>query len=348
MVVKAESKLLLPLLCLGVLALSGCSTPIAFTQPLLIKGMSFSAWWHGLYSTPESDRSLELLSQTEAEWLALIVTCYQEDVRSTEIQCLTDSRTPTDDDLLHVIHKAKQLGLKVLLKPHLDLEGDPEHWRGEISFDDEDDWQAWFSSYGGFIKHYAELAQEGKLDMFSVGVELEGTTRREADWRKIISEVRAVYSGPLVYAANHSGEEAWIEFWDALDYIGVDAYYPLTSEKDPTLEELEEAWKPYLSRLETLSRRWDKPIIFTEIGYRSLEGANLAPWDWRTQGLVDLQEQADCYLAFFNTFWGKREWFHGVFWWVWSTDPDQGGPQDTGYTPHGKPAEAILREFFRF
>lgn len=342
--VKAKSAGLL--LCLGLLAI--CVTLVKpESQTSLIRGISFAAWWHGDYSIPEADRSLELLAQTGAEWVALIVTCYQENIYSTEIKCLTDSRTPTDDDLRHVIQVAKHLGLKVLLKPHLDLSNDPTHWRGEISFAREEDWQAWFASYGLFIRHYAQLAQAEGVEMLSVGVELEGTTIREADWRKIISQVRELYSGSLVYAANHGGEEVRIKFWDALDYIGVDAYYPLTAKMDPTLEELEAAWKPHLSQLQSLSTHWGRSIIFTEIGYRSLDGANRAPWDWQAQGPVDLEEQADCYLAFFRTFWGQHDWFHGVFWWVWSTDPDQGGPQDTGYTPHGKPAEAILREFFQ-
>jgi hypothetical protein len=317
------------------------------TPASLIQGISFAAWWHGLYNTPEAERSLELLARTGAEWLALIVTCYQENIHSTEIRCLTDSRTLTDNDLRHVIQVARQLGLKVLLKPHLDLDNDPAHWRGEIAFTKEGDWQAWFGSYGRFIRHYAELAQAEGVEMFSVGVELERTTIREAEWREIISQVRELYSGLLVYAANHSGEEFRIKFWDALDYIGVDAYYPLTRERDPTVEQLEVAWKPHLSRLQALSNHWGKPIIFTELGYRSLDGANIVPWDWQAQGPVDLQEQADCYLAFFRTFWDKYDWFRGVFWWVWSTNPDEGGPKDTGYTPHGKPAEAILREFFQ-
>jgi hypothetical protein len=103
---------------------------------------------------------------------------------------------------------------------------------------------------------------------------------------------------------------------------------------------------PHVTELEALSRRWGKPIIFTEIGYRSLDGANMAPWDWQAEGKVDLQEQADCYRAFFETFWKRYDWFSGVFWWYWETDPEQGGLQDTDYTPHGKPAEAVLQEFF--
>jgi hypothetical protein len=71
----------------------------------------------------------------------------------------------------------------------------------------------------------------------------------------------------------------------------------------------------------------------------------MAPWDWVSDGPVDLQEQADCYQALFEVF-QSEPWMEGVFWWAWGTDPDHGGPSDTSYSPHNKPAEAILQYFF--
>jgi len=187
-----------------------------------------------LYSTPQADRALEELAATGADWVAIIVTCYQETVASTRIECLTDTRTPSDADVIHAVRRAKRLGLKVLLKPHLDLNNDPEHWRGQIDFgNDEAAWRRWFRSYKAFIERYARLAQALNVDLFAVGVELEGTSSREADWRAVIEGVRALYPGPLVYAAN-AYEVFDIAFWDALDFIGADAYIPLTDKLDPT------------------------------------------------------------------------------------------------------------------
>ncbi|MDW8031733.1 MAG: endo alpha-1,4 polygalactosaminidase, partial [Candidatus Bipolaricaulota bacterium] len=310
------------------------------------RGISFAAWWRDQYSSPAADQALEELAATGATWISLIVTCYQEAVSSTEIQCLTDSRTPTDADLIHAIQKAKSLGLKVMLKPHVDLNNDPDHWRGDINFgDDEAAWAAWFASYENFIVHYAQLAQAHNVDQFCVGTELQGTTHRETQWRQIISAVRSVYSGPLVYAANPPNEYYTIQFWDALDFIGVDAYYPLTNTTNPTIADLIAGWQEPLAQLQALSQQWNKPVLFTEVGYRSVDGANITPWDWSSPGAVDLQEQADCYQALVSVVQG-RPWLRGIFIWVWYTDPDQGGPNDTSYTPHNKPAEAILRCFF--
>ncbi len=308
------------------------------------KGISYAAWWQGLYQAPDADRSLANLAATGAEWIALIVTGYQETVTSTTIT-RTSPRTPTDADLIHVINEARSLGLKVMLKPHVDLNNDPDHWRGQIRFDNEADWAAWFASYRNFINHYAELAQANGVDAFVVGVELAGTSGREADWRQVVAEVRERFSGPITYAANHGGEELAITWWDAVDYIGVDAYYPLTDENDPTVDELKAAWQERIVLLENLSRRYGRPVIFTEIGYRSVDGANRAPWDWQRDGTIDLQEQADCYQAVFESFW-DQPWFLGVYWWMWWTDPSIGGPADDSYTLYGKPAEQILRVWY--
>ena len=56
---------------------------------------------------------------------------------------------------------------------------------------------------------------------------------------------RAVYKGKLTYAANWDGEFEEVAFWDALDVIGVQAYFPLTEERVPSVTKLTQAWAPY-------------------------------------------------------------------------------------------------------
>jgi hypothetical protein len=309
------------------------------------KGMSYATWWQGNYSSPQADQALAELMDTGTQWLSLIVTCYQETAASTEITCDLP-RTPTDDDLLHALQTARELGLKVMLKPHLDLNSDDAHWRGDIGdgFESEAQWSAWFDAYETMIVRYAALAEDQRLEQFCVGTELAGTSGREAEWRAVVDAVRDVYSGELVYASNH-GEENSIAWWGALDYIGVDAYYALTSSNDPTLDDLLAAWRMRLNRFQALSQRFDKPIVITEIGYRSVDGANREPWAWGTKGEVDLHEQAICYRAALESFWAQP-WLAGIYWWNWDTDPEQGGEQDIGFTPHGKPAEEILQVYY--
>jgi len=315
----------------------------ALAQTSKQKGISYAAWWPGLYAQPDADLALAHLADTGAEWIALIVTQYQDNVDVTTIYA--NASTPTDADLIHVIQEAHNLGLKVMLKPHVDLANDPAHWRGQIGEGfSEAEWDAWFASYQNFINHYAVLAQTYGADQFCVGTELSTTESRSGDWRAVIAGVRGVYSGPLTYAANH-GDESSLAWWDALDLIGVDAYYPLTGEDDPTLAELKAAWEPYVDGLAALAATWDKPVIFTEIGYRSIDGANRHPWDWQIAGAADLQEQADAYQAALESVF-DQPWFGGMFWWAWDTDPFQGGPCDDDYTPYDKPAEDVLRAWY--
>ena len=284
------------------------------------------------------------------------MACSQDTIASTEISCKAP-RTATDDELTYVVKLAHNLGLRVLLKPQLDPSDDPDPhaWRGQFGskFTSEAQWQAWFASYDDFINHYAALAQADGIDMLSVGVELGGTTSRSADWRNVIAGVRSLYSGLLTYSSLSStgapfphGEEQRIDWWDAVDFIGVDAYYPLTNQTNPTVSELEAAWsdRGYLGMLSILSQRFDKQIVFTEFGYASVDGANENPGGSADRAL-DLQEQADLYQAAADMF-GNQPWLHGIFWWQWFADPKVGGPEDTSFTPAGKPAEDVLRRFY--
>ncbi len=335
--------ILTPIFLFSFLKFVAAYSTIPSTQTAKQKGMSYATWWSGNYSSPDADLALERLADTGANWISLIVTQYQEDISSTAIY--TTTATPTDTDLIHAIEKAHDLGIQVMLKPHVDLWDDPSHWRGQIGIGfSGSDWTAWFSSYQTFILHYAQLAQTHNVEQFSVGCELSGTEHRETAWRSVISEIRLVFSGPLTYAANH-GDETSLPWWDALDLIGVDAYYPLTNKNNPTVAELKTAWSPYITTLAALSVSQNKPIIFTEIGYRSQDGTNQHPWDWQVSGTVDLQEQADAYQAVFESIF-DQPWFDGIFWWSWDTDPYQGGPCDDGYSIYDKPAEDILRSWY--
>lgn len=325
--------------------LSPTSTPVIISSSSFMRGVAYTSWARGEYSSRESDTTLsEVIKPMGVNWITLLVTCYQEKITSTQIQC-SGSSTPTDSDLTHVINYAHGLGIRVMLKPHLDLSDDPDHWRGEINMGyDETAWDIWFKSYNDFITHYAALAQQTNVDFFSVGTELTGTSSRDEQWRAVVKAIRDIYNGPLIYAAN-CDEELIVSWWDAVDAIGVDAYYPLTQSDQPTVAQLKRAWVPIVTRLGQLSKKWNRPVIFTEVGYRSLDGANKVPSNYQITGAPDLQEQADCYQAVFETFTGQ-DWWQGVFWWNWSTDPEQGGLTEIYYTANNKPAEEILRVYY--
>lgn len=310
------------------------------------EGLNLAAWWSGEYSQPGLKQSLENLRSLGADSLAVVVTAYAPSVNSTTLS-FQSPRTPTDEDLRRVFEAARPLDLRVAIKPHLDVDKDPFVWRGEIGsgFESDEEWSSWFSSYGGMLRHYAEISEASGAELLCVGTELDGTIHREAEWRSLIESVRDVYSGDLVYAANHGNEEK-VPWWDAVDYIGVDAYYPLTKETTATLESLQSAWEKPIQTLAALSQKHDRKVLLMEVGYRSVGGALVEPWDFSRKGTVDLGIQALGYESLFESFW-DRPWVAGVYLWHWSPDPDAGGPEDSGYVPWKKPAAELLPRWFR-
>ena len=155
-----------------------------------------------------------------------------------------------------------------------------------------------------------------------------------------------MYDGPLVYAANWWAEYDRIGFWDALDYVGINAFFPLSRGPAPSSAELGRNAVAIADSIELLYQRTGKPVIFTEVGFKSVRGTSVEPWEWSgSLDAVDVQEQVRCYEAIFESFWG-RPWFYGMYWWKWFSDLRRGGPSHPGFTPHNKPAEQVLARWY--
>ncbi|MFH1239081.1 MAG: hypothetical protein V1653_03105 [bacterium] len=339
--------LIILLLCIGILEVDAASNFLLQWQPEWQKGISYAAWDRDYYGSSGSDASLEKLAATNAGWVGLHTTWYQKTYDSVEIY--PTSVTPTDESLIHAIQKIHDLGLKVMLKPQIDLlDSSGGNWRGSIEFDTEDNWRAWFGSYTQFIVHYAQLAQEQGVEMVCIGTELTAAATLRPDlWKEeVIKSVRQVYKGPLTYAANWYDEYLDIKFWDELDYAGLDPYFPLVDKDKPTFEEIKKGWEPYIAEIEKWQKKINKPVIFTEIGYHSAIGAARNPWEHMPGKEVDLQQQVDCYEALFQIFWNKP-WFYGMYWWDWGISAKGGGPQNRGFTPQNKPAEKVIQKWYK-
>ena len=322
-------------------------------KPLLIpaqsefqKGMTYVAWTEQGYSNTNSVKSMERLVSLGVEWVCLVSTWYQDKCGSTEIFPLNE-KSPSDQSLLFAIRELHNLNLKVMLKPHLDLLESDGKWRGDIGGSDSAYWRTWFANYTDFILHYARLAEQEKVELFCIGTELSNcAVSQPALWRDLIKKVRRVYKGSLTYSANWYEEYDCIEFWDALDYAGINPYFPLVSSLNPTAEDLKEVWEDWLGMIEEWQKDIDKPVILTEIGYKSSKGAIDEPWQHSPIGKVDLQLQADCYEALLATFW-EKPWFYGVYWWYWGVNPKMGGEFHRGFTPQNKLAEEVLRKWYK-
>ena len=309
------------------------------------KGISYAAWWHDAYLRPESDRALEALADTGADWVSLIATWYQGAV-SDDTLSPSLSKTPSDQALVHAVRKLRSLGLSVMLKPHVDLL-DGTQFRESIRPSDP---EKWFASYREFMGHYARLAEAEGVQQLSVGAELTSMTvpGYTAYWTDLIAEVRRTYHGRLLYAANptpRAGQRQpeWrnVCFWDELDFAGIDAYFPLAEKDGPTVAELESGWGRWSAQIHDWQEETGKPVILTEIGYRDVVGAGRNPPEWQSQPPGSQQEQADCYEAAFRALLGEP-WLRGLYWWVWT--PAETEPGD--YSPRGKLAEEVLRSWY--
>jgi len=244
-----------------------------------------------------------------------------------------------------VARAARERAIGTLLKPHVWLHGS---WPGEVEMESEADWEAWFARYREFLLGWARFAAAEGVEGLCVGNELDRTARREREWRALIAEVRAVYPGLLTYAANWDTFEQ-VPFWDALDAIGINAYFPLSEGARPEVEELARAWKPIHVRLEALARRTERPIVFTEIGYHPAEGTLARPWEWQVGDAAFAPEcQARAYEAALHVFLDEP-WFGGLFWWKWHAEPRpqrRGSPADT-YSPQGLAAAEVVERVYR-
>ncbi|MDD3089585.1 MAG: hypothetical protein PHT95_06555 [Candidatus Omnitrophica bacterium] len=312
----------------------------------LQKGMCYATWDKETLGSEYSDESLKKLANLGVNYVQIAVTQYQDKPNSTVIK--PTEQTSSDVSVRHAIKRAHDVGIKVMLKPHIDLidRYDGTYCRSDIGFSTEDDWQAWFKNYQKFILHYARMAEKLKVDIFCVGTELEFTTQRSDLWRTmVISEVRKVYSGKLVYAANWD-EYSKVEFWNELDYVGIDAYFPLSYNSAPSLDDLKASWKKWMTEIELWQVSVNRPVIFTEIGYTSTSLAPSAPWQVITTGNADPEMQALCYQAFFETVW-EQKWLAGVYWWKWDTNTRAGGEHNRNFTPQNKPAERILEAHYK-
>jgi hypothetical protein len=185
------------------------------------------------------------------------------------------------------------------------------------------------------LDHYARLAKQIHADLFCVGGEFVKLTPYDAQWRTLITRARRWYPGPLVYAANFGPEFENITFWDALDYIGLQEYYPL-------LDNL--STDSVVQRVEAVQKKFQRPVIFTEAGFSSNEAPNRQPWDDSRRNHLSPEAQARCYEAIFHAFYAKP-WFQGLYWWKVGTN-GFGGLRDASHTPWGKPAMNVVKRWY--
>ncbi len=319
-----------------------------------------STWYKGASVLPQSQtefasdgfkesmRNLKAMGGTHVNF---VIPYYQSNTQSTDIG--RGWNTPTDESLIAGIQYVKSIGLQAQISIYLETYS--HEWRAYINPQGTNR-ATWYRNYGDVLVYYGRIGEQQGVALFQLGAEMvnvssgsfasSNTTR----WNEMIARVRQVYSGKLTYSANRAQPDEWaneapnIGFWDKMDYIGISAYYRLDN-GDGSPEAVKNQWlwidNNYLKPLE----RFGKPLLFTEVGYRSVDNARFYPWDHSIGGPYDPEEQTNLYKGLFE-YWNGVPRMGGIVIWWWSSNPQYGGSGNTDYTPQNKPVQDVIKQWW--
>jgi len=308
-----------------------------------INGVSFVASKDSI----ETDHVTSVID-VNANYVALMPFGFIKELSSPEIFFNTKRQWfgEREQGIRQYAKEFQKKSIKIMIKPQIWV------WRGQftgqISMHSEEQWKVFEDSYSSFILAYAETAKAIKADIFCVGTELEKfVISRPEYWKILIQKIKKIFKGKLTYAAN------WDEFnrfplWGQLDYIGIDAYFPLSDSSTPSVQEFEVGWKLHKIAIYNIHKQFNKPVLFTEYGYRSINFTGKEPWNAKqVSGQVNFQAQTNALQAIYNQFWNE-DWFQGGFIWKWFHNHHQvGGQKNNRFTPQNKPAESLLKDLYK-
>ena len=328
-------KLIKPLFVFLIIIIQSCTGQVS-----KINGISFVA------SRDKINQShIKPVVSVNANYAAVMPFGFIRDLSNPEVIYNRDKQWfgETRSGAAHYIQELQKAKIKIMLKPQIWV--GRGKFTGYIKMTNEADWEILENSYSKFILEFAALAKEMDVELFCIGTELEQfIVNRPAYWNTLIHKIKTIYKGKLTYAANWD-EFKRTPFWAQLDFIGIDAYFPVSDEKTPTVETCLLGWKTHKPVIKMFSETHNKPILFTEFGYRSVDFSGKEPWKSdRGMTQVNLEAQTNTTKALFETFWDE-DWFAGGFIWKWHHNYEKsGGENNSRFTPQNKPVEALIKK----
>ena len=263
---------------------------------------------------------------------------------------------------------------------------EPEFWPWRPTHPDHDRFvREFWSTYAEQAVHFARIAQEEGVRMYSLGTETDRLFRTRSGghyWMNdfgqqltaLVENVRAVYDGLLTYDMNYYA--VWGDYnapgsrhlWEDLnlDVVGVSAWFPLTDSRPTTVmsvdslrREYERIFTEYL--IPAAAMNVGRPIVFLEYGTTDTVEAPVNPagfpenalavfTDTNRNGIDDGQEtQANIIEAFFETMDEHPGVVYGAFFWDnWIASEERWSkslPFRT-YSFRGKLAEEVVRAWY--
>ncbi len=287
------------------------------------------------------------ISDLGAEWVALMPYGYVQ-TGSNELKWdigwqWWGERKAGVRQCIRMAHAQK---FQVMVKPHVWLDGGS--YTGNFNPGSEKGWKIFEDRFEAYIIDFAKVAQEEKAALFCIGTEWKNFVEKRPDfWKQLILKVKKCYKGKLTYAANWDEYDSF-PHWKMLDYIGIDAYFPVNDAKTPQVEDMMKGWDQWIGAMERVSQKNQRPVIFTEFGYRNMDHTGKKPWDSdHHKQEINMQGQTNAYKALFRKFW-KQPWFKGGFLWKWHADHEKsGGENDNQFTPQNKPVQKIIAAWYK-
>ena len=341
---KKLAAILLTILSIGIFHAATASAAVASWQKTVIIQPRGSED----FASASFNQSVTNALNDGANYISLVIPLHQSNIYSTDVQSGWD--TPSDQSLRTAAAFIHSKGAHVIFNVH-DNPYDGQ-WRAMINPGDRN---GWFTNYGNQLVHYAGLAQANGVEEMVLGTELSSMTRPDynssntSNWQAMIQRVRGQYGGALTYSAQHDGYMSDLQnlgFWGQLDYIGISAYYGLGG-GTPSVDSIKGTWDYWNNQsIRNIANQYGKKVLFTEVGYQSKSNSLSDPgasYGWG--GGVDLTVQANAYQGLLE-YWNNYSYMNGAAFWDWSSDPNAGGTNNVDYTPQGKPAEQIMKQWF--
>ncbi|TLS69208.1 hypothetical protein FEF65_01615 [Mariprofundus erugo] len=334
-----DMRRLLPTLLLA-LVLSSCAAPGLIQNSAMKRGFNVMQHASMSWEHPYARQSLMDMRSTGANAVVLIGFLKQSRPDSVDV---SRSSAVRDSELKRAIAYAHELGLYTILKPQMLV---PGSWAGEIDPGSEDGWKQWFDAYSREIVRYARFAAAEHVDALVLGTELVHASKH-VNWPALIRQVRQVYPypGKITYAAHNVDGLKAFPYWNLLDTVSL-TFYPslgVTGQRDEMQQYVDRA----VTELQQATGSLNKPLWVLEFGMPSAKGASARPWEWRDlhNARVDMTVQKEAIDIWLRAL--DKPWVDGAFIWVWYSDAKSGTLNDADYTPQNKPAEAIIRRYWR-
>ncbi|MEM7680473.1 MAG: hypothetical protein AAF288_00810 [Planctomycetota bacterium] len=336
-------------------------------EPLDRQLVGFTINLHRPTDIAETLTAVDAVADLGANTLQLTVPVFQDHGSSDGPRRIERiGKSPSRDQMLAVLGHAKQRGLKTILLWQINFENPRgNEWRGKIQ---PPDWDRWWEDYRALLEFHARVAAQAEADVLVIGCELLSTHQAEyrRHWLEAAELARTHFGGRLVYSSTWDSFHSY-PAWDALDLVGVSGWWNLTRNAvdadHPTDAELDARWAEIRASLADFSSRAGRPLLITEVGYPSIPWALRDPWNYipKSDTKPDGQAQAKGYESFLRGWQGviapgthasaatntnPSQWA-GVLFYEWQPWGEPGGPDDYGYAVRNKPAEALLRQWFK-